>query len=298
MSLVSFVKVRENTANSLKNAILESLDLLDYSLPKEAKNVIIKPNMCYYWDYTTGQTTNPKLVAALIELIREKISSNTEISIVESDASAMKCKYAFKFLGYEKLAQDYNVKLINLSEDRSEKVEVKVGNQHFHFMMPQTIKNADLKINIPKIKYLTRTKISCTLKNIFGCNPEPNKFKYHPKLEETIVALNKIMKFNLHILDGIIVTGRQPRRLNLIMASQDPVALDSAASKLADINPKSIRYLTLAYKEGLGNISFVPTGENPKTFEKQFPKKKLKDKILSSTYKFAKRIGLLHVEML
>ena len=194
MSLVSFVKIRENTANPLKNAILESLDLLTYSLPKEAKNVIIKPNMCYYWDYTTGQTTDPKLVATLIDLIREKISSTTEISIIESDASAMKCKHAFKFLGYEKLAQDYNAKLINLSEDRSEKVEVEVGNQHFDFIMPQTIKNADLRINIPKIKYLTRTKISCTLKNIFGCNPEPNKFKYHPKLEETIVALNKIMK--------------------------------------------------------------------------------------------------------
>lgn len=298
MSLVSFVKIHENTANSLKNAILESLDLLDYSLPKEAKNVIIKPNMCYYWDYTTGQTTNPKLVATLIELIREKISPDTNISIVESDASAMKCKYAFKFLGYEKLAQDYNVKLINLSEDRNEKVEVTVGNRHFNFMMPQTIKNADLKINIPKIKYLTRTKISCTLKNIFGCNPEPNKFKYHPKLDETIVALNKTMKFNLHILDGIIITGRQPRRLNLIMASQDPVALDAAAAKLAGVNPKSIRYLTIACKEGLGNISFIPTGEKPKTFEKQFPKKKLKDEILSTAYKIATRTRLLDTKML
>lgn len=298
MSLVSFVKSGHADPDELKQAIANSLHLIHYSLPSKLESIVIKPNMCYYWDYTTGQTTDPKFVAALIDLIREKISQATEISIVESDASAMKCKYAFKFLGYEKLAQDYNVKLINLSEDRSEKAEVKVGNQHFNFMMPQTIKDADLRINIPKIKYLTRTKISCTLKNIFGCNPEPNKFKYHPKLEETIVALNKIMKFNLHILDGIIVTGRQPRRLNLIMASQDPVALDSAASKLAGINPKSIRYLTLAYKEGLGNISFIPTGEKPETFEKQFPKKKLKDKILSTAYKIAKRTRLLDTKML
>lgn len=298
MSLVSFVKIREKTSNSLKNAILKSLDLLDYSLPKEAKNVTIKPNMCYYWDYTTGQTTDPKLVATVIDLIREKISPATEISIVESDASAMKCKYAFKFLGYEKLARDYNVKLINLSEDRSEKVEVTVGNEHFHFMMPQTIKKADLRINIPKIKYLARTKISCTLKNIFGCNPEPDKFKCHQELEETIIALNKIMKFNLHILDGIIVLGRQPRRLNLIMASQDPVALDSAASKLAGVNPKSIQYLVLAKKEGLGNISFIPKGENPRILENQFPKKRLEDKMLSIALKIATRTRLIDTRML
>jgi len=293
LSLVSFVKVQESTANSLKNAILAALDLLNYSFPKEKKNIVIKPNMCYYWDYTTGQTTNPKLVGALIDLIREKISSKTEISIVESDASAMKCKYAFKFLGYEKLAHDHNVRLVNLSEDKSEKVEVKVGTQRLNFMIPHTIKNADLKINVPKFKYLGRVKFSGALKNIYGCNPEPNKYKYHPILDETIVALNKIMRFDIHILDGIIVVGSKPRRLNLIMVSKDPVALDAAASKVAGLNPKSIQHLTLAKKEGLGNISFIPRGEDPKIFENLFPKKKLTEKILQAAFKIAKQTHLL-----
>jgi len=298
LSLVSFVRIQDGTTNSIQNAIFEALDLLGYSFPKKAKSIVIKPNMCYYWDYTTGQTTNPKLVAALVDLIREKTSSNIQIYIVESDASAMKCKYAFKFLGYEKLAQDCNVKLINLSEDKSEKVEVKVGNECFTFTVPQTIKKADLKINVPKVKYLTRIKFSGTLKNIFGCNPEPKKFKYHPILNETIVALNKIMKFDIHILDGIIVRGSKIRRLNLIMASTDPVALDAAASKIAGINPNSIQYIKLAHKEGLGNISFAPRGENPKIFEKMFPKKKLKEKILFTAYKIAKRTHLIDTRML
>ena len=89
---------------------------------------------------------------------------------MESDASAMKCGYAFKFLGYEKLAEKYGVRLVNLSEDRSEKVEAIVQNGPFEFMLPETIKNADLRVNVLKIKYLSHTKISCALKNIFGCN--------------------------------------------------------------------------------------------------------------------------------
>ena len=112
MSLVSFVKIRENTIESLKQSILESIDLIDYSFKKEAKNIVIKPNMCYYWDYTTGQTTDPKFVAALINVIRDQISPDVNISIVESDASAMKCRYSFKILGYEKMAQHHNVTLI------------------------------------------------------------------------------------------------------------------------------------------------------------------------------------------
>ena len=298
MSLVSFVKIRENTIDSLKRAILESLDLIDYSFQKEAKNVVIKPNMCYYWDYSTGQTTDPKFIATLIHIIRDQISPNVNISIVESDASAMKCKYTFKFLGYEKMAKNHNVRLVNLSEDKSEKVEITAENQHFHFMMPKTIKNADLRINIPKMKYLTHTKISCALKNIFGCNPEPNKFKYHPKLDEAIIALNKAMKFNLCILDGLIVSGSQPRKLGLIIASQDPVALDAAAAKIAGINPKSVRHIILASKEGLGNTSFIPKGADPKLFKRRYPRKGLKDKVLFSGYKLATWAGLLDVEML
>jgi len=82
------------------------------------------------------------------------------------------------------------------------------------------------------------------------------------------------------------------------MASQDPVALDAAAAKLAGINPKTIRHLTLANKEGLGNILFIPKGDDPDSFAKQFPKKKLKDKLLSSAYKFATKTGLLDTELL
>ncbi len=298
MSFVSFVKVDQSDHRKLKQAILDSLNSIDYRFSRNLENVVIKPNMCYYWDYSTGQTTDIKLVAALIDVIHDKISQNVKISIVESDASAMRCKYAFKFLGYEKMAKNRNVRLVNLSKDKNEKVEVIAENQHFHFMMPQTIKNAHLRINIPKIKYLTHTKISCSLKNIFGCNPDPNKFKYHPKLDEAIVALNRIMKFNLCILDGLIVSGNRPRKLGLIMASQDPVALDAAAAKIAGINPKSVRHIMLANREGLGNTSFIPKGADPKFFEKRYPRKGLKDKVLFFAYKFATRAGLLDVETL
>lgn len=295
LKYVSFVQVKDN---NLVKAIDDSLNLISYKLPQRVYDVVIKPNLCYYWDYSTGQTTNPQFVAALIKLLYEKIGPNLSISIVESDASAMKCKYAFKFLGYEELTKSHNVKLVNLSEDKGEKVEVTVQNEKLEFIIPKTIKNADLRINVPKIKYMSHTKISCALKNIFGCNPEPKKFKYHPKINETIVALNKIMKFNLHILDGLIVAGSHPTKLNLVMASQDPVALDAAAAKLAGVNPKTVIHITLANKEGVGSIAYIPIGENPNTYAKKFPRKKLRDKILTSAYKIAKKTHLLDTELL
>lgn len=296
MSFVSFVEVQKE--GEIRKAIQDSLDMIHYKLPTNIRRIVIKPNMCYYWDYTTGHTTDPKFVAALIELIRDRTGSDADISIVESDASAMKCKHVFRFLGYEKMAREHNVRLVNLAEDKCEKVEVIAENQHFHFMMPQTIKEADLRINIPKIKYLNFTRISCALKNIFGCNPEPKKFTYHPKLDEAIVALNKMMKFDLCILDGLIVSGSPPCKLGLIMASDDSVAFDAAAAKIAGVNPKSVRHIMLAGKEGLGSPSFIPKGVALESFRRRYPKKSLEEKIQLSAYRFVTRIGLIDEEML
>ena len=289
MSLVSFVKIKRS---NMKKAIEDSLDLLDYQFYKSIQKIVIKPNMCYYWDYSTGQTTDPKFVAATIEILRERFSPDLNISIVESDASAMKCKYIFKFLGYEKIAKQYGVKLVNLSDEETESVKVNVRDQNFNLMLPKIIKNADLRINIPKIKYLGLTKISCALKNVFGCNPYPQKFKYHRKIDEAIVALNKVMKFDLCIVDGNIVSGVQPRRLGLVMASQDPVAIDVAAAEIAGVNSRSVKYITLASREGLGNVSFTSQGIVPDYFKARYPRKGVKPKIMTRAYNLVQTIRL------
>ena len=290
MSLVSFVRIKNS---NIKEAIESSLDLIDYEFSKNIQNVVIKPNLCYYWDYSTGQTTDPRFIAALINLIRKNISPDVNISIIESDASAMKCKYAFKMLGYEKLASDYKVKLVNLSEDSCETVQITVGNQSFKLMIPETIQKADMKINVPKIKYtMEPIKITSALKNIFGCNAYPKKYRYHPRLEEVIIAINKAMKFDLCIIDGNIVSGAQPRRLGLVMASKNPVAIDAAAAEIAGINPKTIRYLQLAKNEGLGKTKFIPKGESINQFKKEYPRKNIKRKLMSKAYTLLIRIGL------
>jgi uncharacterized protein (DUF362 family) len=232
-------------------------------------------------------------VAALIDLIREKVSSNVNISIIESDASAMKCKYAFKMLGYEKLSRDYNVDLVNLSEGASDNTEVEVGNQVFQFMMPRIIRDADLRINIPKIKYtFEQIKMTCALKNIFGCNPYPKKFRYHSRIEEVIVALNKVMKFNLCIVDGNVVSGAKPCRMGLLMSSVDPVAVDMAAASIAGIDSRKVRYISLAAKEGVGNHTFVSRGTSPSYFEALYPRKTIKARLKGKAVTLITEMGL------
>ena len=279
MSLLGLVHTKKSDLNSIKNAISESISLINFDLKKNPEKVIIKPNMCYYFDPSTGMVTDPNFVSAIIDILRERFSSDIEISVVESDASAMKCKHAFRILGYNKMAREKNFRLINLSKEKSEKIELIIDGKSYNLLIPYIFQESDLFVNVPKIKYMNTTKISCALKNIFGCNAYPRKSIYHEVLNEFIVALNKLIKSDLVIVDGIIANGfkLETRRLGLVMTSRDPVAIDAAASKIAGLNPKSVKTVTLAAREELGNPKYIALGEDLNYFKKRFPKKRRRD---------------------
>lgn len=290
MSLVSLVKFH-NDRKSLQQSIQESLDLIQFHFDPRVNKIAIKPNLCYYWDSSTGETTDRKLIGALIDVIRKNTDESVDISIVESDASAMRCKHVFRMLGYEKMADDKKVKLVNLTDDRVQSTNVTVHDRSFRLSLPYSITEADLFINVPKMKYLTGPRFSGSLKNIFGCNPYPKKYRYHRWLTEVIVGLNKVMKPDLCLMDGLVVRGIHPLKLGLLMASADTVALDSAAARIAGINPHSIGHISLAHDEGIGSLKYVNVGEQLSKFVSLFPKKDAKYKTWEFIAKMYSRLA-------
>ncbi len=290
MSTVGLTKIQNS---DFKQAIGEALNLIDYKFGKSTRKIVIKPNLCYYWDSTTGQTSDPRFVGELIDFLREQISNDVEIAVIESDASAMRCKYAFRMLGFERMASEKNVPLINLTEEPSDETEVSCSGKSYKFQVPKIIKEADLRINLPKIKYtVDPIKITCALKNLYGCNPYTKKYKLHNDLGNVIVALNKAMPFDLVLIDSDIASGIQPRRIGLMMASTDPVAIDVAAAKIAWLNPESIPYLRLAETEGVGNRWFIERGTPLMQFKELYPKKTVRRKVMGRAYKMVLQVGL------
>ncbi len=278
MSLVSFVRCQNGEPLSLREAIKKSLTMVNFSFDQPATKVVIKPNMCYYYHPSTGEVTDPRFVGALIDVLREGFGRTLDLSVVESDASAMNCKYAFKMLEYDKMAKEKNVELINLAEKKSRIIETEIDGTKFAFQIPDLFYEADLVINVPKPKYMDRVKITCGLKNFYGCNSNPKKYTYHKKLDESIVFINKQIKTDLVVVDGITVNGRTTKRLNMVMASQDIVAADAAVSTIMGIEPESVRQISLASRDGLGQSDFNPIGEFS-YFEKNFPKRHIRDRL-------------------
>ena len=271
-STVSLVKSPYNGVGVKKN-LLQVMNLAGFKPLSSVNSIALKLNLCYYWNSSTGQTTDPKLVEALIDFLKEKHGADVEINLVEADASAMRTKYAFRLLGFEALAERKKVNLLNLSKDAIKERNIEVNGQNLTLKIPQTLLNSDLFINIPKLKVMRATHISCAMKNLFGAIAYPRKLVYHNALAETIVAVNTILKPHLNIVDGMVALGRFPVRLNLLMGGEKAFSIDWIAAQIMGFNPRKIKFLKLAVKEQLGNPhEIVITGEKMEKFSKIFPK--------------------------
>lgn len=264
--------VRINNSAEIKKSISESLDLIDFRTSGSVKSVVIKPNLCYYWDASTGYTTDPRVVAAIIDLIRDRFG-DVEIKVAEADASAMRTKHVFPVLGYQKLAEDKHVELFNLSNDVLLDETTRVQGLDFSFKVPQLLKKSDLFVNVPKLKVMRATKITCAMKNIFGCIGAPKKIFYHPHLNQAIVAINKLLKPHLTIVDGTIALGRFPVKMNLIMAGVDVYSVDWVASQVMRYKPRQVDFLRIAAEEKIGDPrGITPVGGNIHEFSRDFPR--------------------------
>jgi uncharacterized protein (DUF362 family) len=270
--IVSLVR-SHSSQEEINKSIGEALDLVDFKRKDPVNRVDIKVNLCYYWPAATGCTTDPRVVAGVIDWVRQRYGPDIYIRVVEADGTAMRTKHAFTMLGYEKLAKETKVELFNLSTDSIEEKKVSVNGREITFQVPLSLLKSDLFINVPKLKILCDTKITCALKNIFGCIASPRKIVYHPILNEAIVGINKILHPNLTIVDGLIALGRVPVELGLIMASADPFSIDWVAAQIMGYAPSSVGYLRIAAKEKVGcTKGIILRGENIDMFKARFPK--------------------------
>ncbi|MBS7658900.1 DUF362 domain-containing protein [Candidatus Bathyarchaeota archaeon] len=170
-----------------------------------------------------------------------------------------------------------------------------MGGQFFpKIKIPRILNEADLFISVPKLKIHPLTGLSCALKNQFGCIPFKRKIIFHKNIHEIIAFINKSITPDLVLVDGIICKGRTPIRLNLLMASHDPVAIDFIAAKIAGLNPLKIEYIVKSEGLGVGSTNVKCTGDEWKNFATIFTKKSfiynLSLKLLISLYNLYLRL--------
>lgn len=261
----------------LSDAVEQVLEHINFSFNKKIKKVAIKLNLNNYWRCSSGETTDPEVIEALVDVIRLKANPD-EIYLVESDATVMRTQHSFKMLGYEELAEQKKLKLVNLGEEKQIPLKPEVSVYAINpllqqIQVPEILTKMDLFISVPKIKTHSLTGLTCSLKNQFGCIPIKRKVMFHENLSRAIAIINKAITPDLVLVDGIVTKGKTPRRTNLLMAGCNPVAVDFVAAKICGMNPKKIKHLMESEKLGVGSTNVKCIGVNWEHFAEIFPKK-------------------------
>jgi uncharacterized protein (DUF362 family) len=130
------------------------------------------------------------------------------------------------------------------------------------FMIPKRFIGENI-IHLPTVKTHVFTTTTGAMKNAFGGLLNEKRHWTHPVIHETLVDLLMIQK-KIHpgifaVMDGTFAgDGPGPRCMvpyvkNVILASEDQVAIDAIAAKLMGFDPlEDLRYISLAHERGLG----------------------------------------------
>lgn len=249
---MSKVVIRSSKDRTLSEVVREVLHSLDWRniIPRDAR-VVIKLNLnTPEPSKVTSANTTPQLVSALCEVLLERTS---DIALVEADSYRYPAEDAFTNTHIYEIGRTFGIRVVNLSHEPCRDVGHSLLGP-----LPEILLDADALITMPVIKTHALTWFTGSLKNQWGCLPRYDRIALHHSLDQLIVDLNRILKPRLCVMDGIVgVEGRgptngRPRRLDLVLASADPVALDATAMRLVGLNPSKARHVVMAHHQGLG----------------------------------------------
>ncbi len=264
--------------NSIKTAIYLSLGAKDNlsnqenkSLNFKGKTVLLKPNILYGVSPEKAVTTHPEFVKQCILCIKEMDAGKI---IVGDSPGYQSSDSAGKKSGIIKAVTEAGAEW----DDFSESAEVKnpLGLLVKSFNLASAVKKADIIISLPKMKTHQLLYYTGGMKNLFGLVPGLQKSAFHLRFQERelfakmIVDLNLSIKPVFTIMDAVTAMegpgpgSGTPKHVGLILASNNILALDIAASSIMGYSPIEIPFIAeaLGRKEWLRNISdFETAGE-------------------------------------
>lgn len=231
--------------------VQKAVDLIGGIEPFVATNakVFVKPNLGTIKTSKTGATTDPNITRAVIDILHKR---STDITIIESDSAAVDTETIWSHCGYDVLAREKNVRMLNLSKEPTV--------AHGEFRLPKMLFNDYTLVNIPKIKTNDLTIVTCSLKNLFGLMPTRHRAKYHKVIDDVIVDLNRLFRQNLIVVDGLIAMegdgplAGKPVDMNIVIAGDNPVAVDVVVCNIIGLNPNFITHIKMSSEAGLGPL--------------------------------------------
>jgi uncharacterized protein (DUF362 family)/NAD-dependent dihydropyrimidine dehydrogenase PreA subunit len=261
---VSVVKC--NSYNDSEECLKKAIDLLGGigSFVKSQDKVLLKVNLLLPAKPDAAICTHPKIVEAMIKLIQSK---GGEVWVGDSSGGIGKTESAFEVSGIKSVCEKHYVRTINFDTKGVHKIDIPNGKILKELHVASALFEADLVVNMPKLKTHALTLYTGAIKNLYGTIPGGKKSEIHAithsdseKFAEALIDLFSSLHVHLNLMDGIVgmeglgPNHGKPIKSSVIVASKSAVELDAVSSTIMGYHPEDIPMLRIASQRGLGTI--------------------------------------------
>jgi uncharacterized protein (DUF362 family)/Pyruvate/2-oxoacid:ferredoxin oxidoreductase delta subunit len=263
LSSVSLVRCENYKPSRVATAVSEAVSYLGGigRFVKPGDRVLLKANMLCARSPEKRVTTDPSIVGAVAGMVLE---AGGVPFIGDSPGIGSFAKVAEK-TGIAAVAREAGIECLELVG--SVPVELPSGSRFKRLEIASGARDADVIINLPKLKTHCQMLLTLGVKNMYGLVVGRRKVEWHHMAgvdRETFASLlldiYSTAKPALTILDGVWgMEGRgpsngMPRKLNLIAASEDAVAMDTTVCRILGIPPGMFPLYRAAQSRGIREI--------------------------------------------
>jgi len=258
MSSVSLIQAKSYDLKTLSKSIETLLEPLGgiKAFVKEGDRVLLKPNLLTGSRPTKECVTRPEVVYCIAKMV---IKAGGKPFLGDSPAFGSAMGVA-KASGYLPLLEELNVPVREFHGKRYKGI----GEEFNHLRLSKEAMEADVIINLPKVKSHVQLTMTMGVKNLFGCVPGKMKAWWHTeagkdanRFGQMLVETARTINPDLTVIDGIIghegngPSGGEPRSLGILGASKDVFALDRSIVDIIKIEPARVPTVAVSQKMGL-----------------------------------------------
>lgn len=263
MSTVALIRCESYEYGEVKRAVQKGIDLVGGAdtFAKRDEKILLKVNLLVGDAAEKCVNTHPSVLMAVAEIFN---STGARVAYGDSPGFGT-ARAASKRIGMDVAAAQAGIELKEFQPGRE--VHFPEGLQNKKFTIANAVLESDGIISLPKLKAHGMQKYTGCVKNQFGCIPGLLKGEFHVRLPDAfmfahmLVDLDRLVHPRLYIMDGIIAMegngprGGTPRRMNVLLFSEDPIALDATACRLINLDPALVPTIVFGQAAGRGTAA-------------------------------------------
>ena len=242
--------------NAMKTGI-EALGGIGSFIKPEEK-LLVKTNFLSAADKDSAIVTHPSVIRGMLRILREE--GYEDVSYGDSPGHGTS-RAAIRRLGLDE-SNTFGAKIADMNEEA--RIEFPQGSTCKEFVFTKEVVESDAIINLCKMKTHALERITGAVKNVYGYVCGSHKAAGHTRFPNDMIFARMLCDIHayktprLNIMDGIVAmegngpaSGR-PVKMNVLLFSADPVALDTVFCYLVDLDPELIPTCSQGEVLGIG----------------------------------------------